>query len=209
MFEKENIDRILEFFNSYPRYTEVVELRRLQKSVGHVENLFYGDSLTDVWPLHEFFPNHSILNRGIGGDNVYGLYYRINDDVFPYSPKRVFMLIGINMIGEDEDRISSHILALANMMKDKGIEVGLSSILPLREEGCLPELYKCQGKIIRINKVLKDAADADKSLLYIDYYSALVDSTGQLAKEYAREDGLHLTFDAYCKMSEVVKPYLV
>jgi lysophospholipase L1-like esterase len=209
MFEQEYIDTILAFYATYPRYAEVVELRKLQPLVGHVDNLFYGDSITaGFWQLYEHFPNHSLLNRGIGGDNVYGLYYRVKDDVFPYTPKRVFMLIGINHIGEPEERITSHILALADMMREKGIEVGLSSILPLREEGCMPELYQHQDKIVRINTSLEDATKGGNGLFYVDYHSALKDSTGQLAAECATEDGLHITFEAYNRMAEVVRPLL-
>ena len=209
MFEQEHIDRILEFYATYPRYAEVVKLRELQASVGHVDNVFYGDSITaGFWQLYEFFPNHSILNRGIGGDNVYGLYYRINDDVFPYTPKKVFMLIGINMIGEPEERISSQILAVARMMRERGIEVGLGSILPLREEGCYPELIVHKDKIVPINATLESAAKSDRGLFYLDYHSALKDSTGQLAAEYACEDGVHITYEAYCRMAEVVRPHL-
>lgn len=209
MFEKEHIDRILEFYSTYPRYSEVVELRRLQQSVGHVDNVFYGDSITAGWPVQEIFPNHSLLNRGIGGDNVYGLYYRLADDIFPYSPKRVFMLIGINIIGEPEEQISSHILAVADMMNEKHIEVGLAGILPLREQGCVPELYQHQDKIVRINSVLKNAAKDNDGLFYLDYYSVVSDSSGQLATECAGADGVHITFEAYCRMAELVRPYLI
>lgn len=209
MFEKENIDRILEFYSTYPRYAEILELRKLRESVGHVDNIFYGDSITFGWPVQEFFPNHSILNRGIGGDNVYGLYYRINDDIFPYTPKRVFVLIGINQIGEPEEQITSHILAVADMMREKDIEVGLAGILPLREEGCNPELYAFQDRIVRVNSVLKSATESNDGLFYLDYYSALIDSTGQLAAGCAGADGVHITFEAYCRMSEVVRPYIV
>lgn len=208
MFDKENIDAILEFYATYPRYAEILTLRKLRESVGHVSNIFYGDSITAGWPVQEFFPNHSLINRGIGGDNVYGLYYRLEEDITPYTPSRVFVLIGINMIEKPEDHISSHILALADMMNQKGIEVGLASILPLREAGCMPELYQYQDRIVRINSTLKTAAEKNDKQFYLDYYSAVVDSTGQLAEPCATEDGVHITFEAYRRMSKVVQPFL-
>ena len=130
MFEQEHTDQILKFYATRARYSEIESFRRLRGSVGKVRNIFYGDSITEVWPLREFFPNHSILNRGIGGDNVYGLRYRLEDDVMSYHPERVFMLIGINGIEEPEERLTAHILALAGLMLLEGIAVGLSSILP-------------------------------------------------------------------------------
>ena len=207
MFEQENIDAIRNFYRTYPRYAEIEQYRRLRGTFGPVKNLFYGDSLTQVWPVHEFFPNHPTLNRGIGGDSVYGLYHRMGDDVFPYSPTRVFLLIGINGIQEPAERILAHIKALADMMREKDIDVCLSSICPLRE----PDGYdriQYQGKIVDVNAELKAHADAE-GMIFLDYHTALKDDTGQLAAPYALDDGTHLTFDAYVAMSEVVRPHLV
>ena len=54
-----------------------------------------------------------------------------------YGPQRVYMLIGINGIQEPEERLLAHILAVAELLRQQRIAVGLSSILPLREpDGC-------------------------------------------------------------------------
>lgn len=207
MFEPDGIQRIIEFFQTYPRYAEIERYRRLRPQVGKVKNLFYGDSITSAWPLHEFFPNHSTLNRGIGGDNVYGLHYRMEEDVFPYRPERVFMLIGINGIDEPRERLLAHILALADRIRGQGSSVALSSILPLRE----PDRWnRCQyqEKIVMVNNSLREAA-AREGFLFMDYHHVLKDSSGQLAQSFAQEDGTHVTFDAYQAMAEVVRPWLV
>jgi lysophospholipase L1-like esterase len=209
MFEQEHIDNIRKFFSTYPRYAEIEKFRTLRQSVGKVKNIFYGDSITAGWPVHEFFPNHSVLNRGIGGDSVYGLYDRLEEDVFPYAPKAVFMLIGINGIQEPEERIIAHIMALADLLRQQGIKVGLSSILPLRAQKVVCDRFQFQDKIVRINDVLKKAAARDKEFFFLDYHAALRDESGQLAAECAQEDGLHITFEAFCRMAEVVRPHLI
>jgi lysophospholipase L1-like esterase len=209
MFEKEHIDSIVKFYATYPRYAEIERFRTLRPSVGMVKNIFYGDSLTAGWPVQEFFPGHSLLNRGIGGDSVYGLWHRLEDDVFAYAPKAVFMLIGINGIGEPEDRITAHILALAGRMREREIKVGLSSILPLRAVDNRCDRFQYQDKIVRINGALKAAADGGGQFVFLDYHAAVRDPTGQLAAECAQEDGLHITFEAYRRMARVVRPHLV
>jgi lysophospholipase L1-like esterase len=207
MFEQENIDRVRAFFATYPRYAEIVSYRELQASVGQVTNLFYGDSITSAWPLHEFFPNHSLLNRGIGGDSVYGLYDRMADDVFPYQPKRVFMLVGINGIQEPAERILAHIQALAERLVASGTTVALSSILPLREPDNWNR-FQYQDKIVAINAELAAYAAA-QGHPFLDYHAVLRDETGQLAADYARPDGTHVTFAAYRRMADVVRPHLL
>ena len=206
MFEKECTDKILEFYETYPRYAEVERFRKLRPMTGSVKNIFFGDSIIAGWPLHEFFPNHSILNRGIGGDDVYGLRYRLEEDVFAYSPEQVFMLIGINQIHEPEERIYNHILALAGMMREQGIKVGLSTILPMRSN-C--DRFQYQDKVVRINNMLREAAAAEKDYMFLDYHKAVRDDSGQLAEEFAvEEDGLHLNFEGYCRIAGVVRPCL-
>ena len=207
MFEQEHIDRIRAFFATYPRYAEVVSYRELQPSVGQVTNLFYGDSITAAWPLHEFFPNHSLLNRGIGGDSVYGLYDRMVEDVFPYQPERVFLFVGINGIQEPAERILAHIKALAERLVESGPTVAVSSILPLREPDNW-DRFQYQEKIVAINGELATYAAA-QGHPFLDYHGAVRDDTGQLAAEHARPDGTHVTFAAYRRMADVVRPHLL
>ena len=208
LFTKESCDAIQKFYDSYePCQPLLHDYRRLKGKVGHVQNIFYGDSITSGWPLKEFFPNVSLLNRGIGGDNTSGLYLRMEDDIFPYTPKRVFMLIGINGINAPNERMLAQISTLAQMMRKRDIDVCLSSVLPLRN----PDKWdrsQYQGKIVELNGMLRKWADTN-GCGFMDYHSALKDETGQLAAEYAKPDGTHVTFAAYEVMSEIVRPYLL
>ncbi len=205
MFKQETIDATLEFYETRDRWKDILNYRKLRGTFGPVKNLFYGDSITEVWPLQEFFPNSSFLNRGIGGDNVHGLYYRLEDDVFAYSPEQVFMMIGIN--GIEDEELTARIEALASMIKERGIKLWLCSILPLREPDTWNR-FRFQDKIVKDNAELKRWAEANVAG-FIDYHSAMKDGSGQLAAEFARPDGTHLTFEGYCRMSEVLRPYLI
>ncbi len=208
LFTKESCDAIQAFYDSYePCQPLLHDYRRLKGKVGHVQNIFYGDSITSGWPLKEFFPNVSLLNRGIGGDNTSGLYLRMEDDIFPYTPKRVFMLIGINGINAPNERMLAQISTLAQMMRKRDIDVCLSSVLPLRSPDKW-DRFQYQGKIVELNGMLRKWADTN-GCGFMDYHSALKDETGQLAAEYAKPDGTHVTFAAYEVMSEIVKPYLL
>ena len=206
MFEPENIEAIRAFYETRERWKQIKSYRSLREQVGLVDNVFFGDSITELWPLGEFFPGSSILNRGIGGDNVYGLFDRMKEDVFAYSPRRVFMLIGINGIEEESSRLVGHIQALASLMMERGIAVHLSSILPLRQ-GDQWNRFQYQDKIVAINAEL--AAWAMRNAAeYLDYHSRVKDETGQLASECAQPDGTHVTFEAYRRMAEIVAPFL-
>ena len=207
LFTQAACDAIQAFYDGYePCHALMRDYRRLKGRVGHVRNIFYGDSITAGWPLGEFFPNASILNRGIGGDNAAGLYLRMEEDVFPYTPERVFMLVGINGIEAPNDRLLAQIAALAARMRERDVDVCLSSVLPLRH----PDAWnrsQYKDKIVELNGMIGDWSRAN-GCVFLDYHSALKDETGQLAAEYARPDGTHLRFPAYEVMSDIVAPYL-
>ena len=120
------------FYASYEPAQVKFEYRSLADQVGTVRNVFYGDSITQAWPLHEFFPGVSILNRGIGGDNAVGLHLRLETDVLRYRPERVFMMVGINGIGWPEDLTVARITYVAHELLERGVRVWLGSICPLR-----------------------------------------------------------------------------
>ncbi|MBS1368842.1 MAG: hypothetical protein HPZ91_02695 [Lentisphaeria bacterium] len=206
LFDPESLRAIQEFFDTRERWQAILEYRQLTAEAGHVKNMFYGDSITDGWPLHEFFPNTSLLNRGIGGDNINGLYLRLDADVFPYTPEKVFILVGINGIEWPKQQILDKTRAVASMIRERGSRVYLGSILPLREPDEW-DRFRYQEKIVEINAEQK--AWSERNLDgYLDYHTPLKDASGQLAAEYARPDGTHLTFAAYRVMADVVRPHL-
>ena len=206
LFDRESLREIQEFFDTRDRWREILEYRQLAAEVDHVKNLFYGDSITELWPLHEFFPNQSVLNRGIGGDNVNGLYLRLDADVYPYTPEKVFLHIGINGIEWPKQTILDKTRAVASMIREHGSKVYLGSILPLRSPDAW-DRFQYQSKIAEINA--EQAEWSCRNLAgFLDFHALLRDADGQLGAAYARPDGTHLTFEAYCRMSELVRPLL-
>lgn len=206
LFPNEEIEAITNFYKTYEPNVRLFEIYRKPVTT-EVKNLFYGDSITAGWDLQEAFPNHSILNRGIPGDSPTGLHLRLKDDVLAHSPKRCFLLAGINGIGREETRILDQLFYVANEITESGIEVVFSSILPLRR-GDQWDRFQYMDKIVRINDALKKYAET-RGQLYVDYYTHLLDSNGELAAEYAKPDGTHITPAGYMQMSRVVEPYLL
>ena len=60
--------------------------------------------------------------------------------------------------------------------------------------------------IVDINKKLESLAK-DENITYIDMFSELVDSDGNLKLEYT-EEGLHMSDDGYDKITEVLIKYI-
>ena len=201
LFTEEYFRSIMNFYNSYEAAQEKIFFRQLPPC--KVKTVFYGDSITWGFDLHEFFPGISALNRGIPGDNLNGLYFRLDEDVLPYQPEQVVFHAGINQIGEDNPTMLRRYQVIGNILKDAGIKVYFASILPLRH-GDQWNRFQYQDKIVELNSQLREIAEKDFAG-FIDYHSALLDENNELAEKFARPDCTHITFYGYQVMAKILQ----
>src|SRR4029077_14376385 len=85
---------------------------------GEKRVVIFGDSITDIWHLDEYFPGKLYVNRGIGGQTTPQMLVRFRQDVVNLQPKVVIMLAGTNDIAGNTGR-----------MRDEDIEGNLSSMV--------------------------------------------------------------------------------
>ena len=60
--------------------------------------VFFGDSITDMWKLGQYFPGKPYINRGINGQTTSQMLVRFRQDVIDLKPKAVAILAGTNDI---------------------------------------------------------------------------------------------------------------
>lgn len=63
-------------------------------AAGENRVVFFGDSITDIWKLDEYFPGKPYINRGIGGQTTPQMLVRFRQDVIDLQPKVVIILAG-------------------------------------------------------------------------------------------------------------------
>ncbi|MGB9204582.1 MAG: SGNH/GDSL hydrolase family protein [Terriglobales bacterium] len=197
-------------FGELARYRD--ENTRLKPlAPGEKRVVFFGDSITDAWPLPEYFPRKPYVNRGIGGQTTAQMLVRFRQDVVALQPKVVVILAGTNDIAGNTgpmriEDIEANFASLAELAKAHGIGVVFSSVLPVHDY--TPESQDFFGqrppeKIVELNRWLK-AFCAAGGCVYLDYFSALVDKNGLLAKELA-DDGLHPNQAGYKVMAPLAE----
>jgi lysophospholipase L1-like esterase len=159
--------------------------------------VFFGDSITDNWKLPTYFAGKPYINRGIGGQTTPQMLVRFRQDVIDLAPKAVVILAGTNDIAgntgpmRDED-IEADLATMAELARSHGIAAVLASVLPVHNYTPRSQDFFAQRpaqRILDINRWLEDYC-AKNRIVYLDYFSALVDSGGLLRKELA-DDGLH------------------
>jgi len=159
--------------------------------------VFYGDSITDSWALEDYFPGKPYVNRGISGQTTPQMLVRFRQDVINLQPKVVIILAGTNDIAgntgpmRNED-IEGNLSSMAELARAHGIRVVLCSIMPVHnytEKAKDFFAQRPQSRILALNQWIKDYC-AKNDIVYVDYFSAMVDDKGMMKKELA-DDGLH------------------
>ena len=175
--------------------------------------VFMGDSITEFWSVlcPEFFTGKPYINRGISGQTTPQMLIRFRADVIALKPTIVVVLAGANDIAGNTgpstlEMIANNIFSMAELAKVHQIKVILCSVLPAYDfpwkRGSFPS-----EKIIKLNTIIQEYADANE-ILYLDYYSALVDEQKGLKSAYA-DDGVHPNKNGYEVMNPLVEAALV
>jgi lysophospholipase L1-like esterase len=168
-----------------------------QPAAGENRVVFFGDSITDIWKLENYFPGKPYVNRGIGGQTTPQMLVRFRQDVIDLHPKVVVILAGTNDIAgntgpmRNED-IKANYASFAQLARASGIRVVYSSVLPVHNYTEASKDFFAQRppeRILQLNNWLKGYC-AKNDIVYLDYFSAVVDDKGLLKKELA-DDGLH------------------
>jgi lysophospholipase L1-like esterase len=165
---------------------------------GENRAVFFGDSITDLWKLDEYFPGKPYVNRGIGGQTTPQMLIRFRQDVIEIHPKAVVILAGTNDIAGNTgpmrlEDIEANYASMAELAHANHIRVVFSSVLPVHNYTPQSQNLFAQRspeKILELNRWLKSYVDAHPDCFYLDYFSAMVDDKGLLKRDLA-DDGLH------------------
>jgi lysophospholipase L1-like esterase len=192
--------RIAVFTDDFGQLARYREANAALKPPAPTENrvVFFGDSITDIWHLDEYFPGKPYLNRGIGGQTTPQMLVRFGQDVIALQPKVVVILAGTNDIAGNTgpmrlEDIESNYASLADLARANHIAVVFASVLPVHNYTDRSKDFFAQRspeKILALNKWLNEYVAAHSDCLYLDYFTALVDEKGLLKKDLA-DDGLH------------------
>jgi lysophospholipase L1-like esterase len=177
----------VEYFNKMPH----------QKN----EIVFLGNSITERAEWQEILADSKfpIVNRGVGGDNSFGILARM-DEILASKPKAIFLMDGIN----DQFRKLPHETSIYNYKRiiqkikreSPKTKIYLQSALPINEEMTTEPYTKGRNVLVpELNKKLKQLAN-DENITFINICPLFEDGEGKLKREITM-DGIHLKAKAY------------
>ena len=166
-----------------------------------VDIAFLGDSLTDGYAVKDYYPQYTVVNRGIGGDTTFDLEGRIQVSAYDLKPKVAVMLIGANNFSTMFDNYERIVSGLkTNLPNTKLVLLSLTAMSG--EHWGSHNEHACFNNV-KIKKI------ADKyDCTFVDLYTPLFDyDTNGILAEYTT-DGGHLTASGYSLITGILTPVL-
>jgi lysophospholipase L1-like esterase len=170
--------------------------------------IFLGNSITAGGNWKALLKDSALVNRGINGDNTFGVLNRIGN-VTERKPIKVFVLIGINDLSKNipDETIIENILSIVRRIQaaSPATIVYVQSILPLNatNEKFPEKLAGKESHILTINQQLKKYA-AKMRYTFVNLYDEFTDVQGNLDEKFTA-DGLHLNKTGYIQWVSILR----
>lgn len=161
--------------------------------------IFLGNSITEGGNWKKLLKDSSIMNRGISGDNTFGVLKRL-PEITRHKPARLYLLIGVNDLSKNipNDIVIENIFSIVSRIHAASpkTRIFVHSILPVNPEvqGFMTRFNK-PADIVEINGQLKKYQEALK-YTFINIHQEFSDEKQRLDSRYTN-DGLHLNGVGY------------
>lgn len=161
--------------------------------------IWIGDSIVEQAWWESLIKEKDLVNRGIGGDNTYGMLHRL-PLYLESSPRKIFIFAGINDISANYpvDDIFANFVAMVKMIQEKAPECEIfiqSPITPNNDVLAYAYIKNKQDKVQELNTRLEQMCK-DMGVTWVDIRPVLHNEKGEIKEEYTK-DGIHLYPAAY------------
>ena len=170
--------------------------------------VFLGDSITQLWgEKAPFFPGEPYLNRGIAGQTTAQMLIRFRQDVIDLRPAVVIIQGGLADIAGFAG--PSSLVQIENNLRSMAELASFNHIRPILVGEPPPADYPGRTgpepvtQIVALNQWVERYC-ASANITFLDYYSALVGSNGQM-KEGVSDDGVHPNEKGYALLKPLAE----
>jgi isoamyl acetate esterase len=178
--------------------------------------IFFGDSITQagvnpggyimridsMCAKEGLKENYELIGAGIGGNKIYDLYLRMEEDVLVKNPDRVFIYVGVNDVwhkassgtGTDADKFEKFYQAIIKKLTDRNIKVILCTPAVVGEKTDMSN--PLDGDLNRYSNIIRGLA-AKNNLIVVDLRKLFLEyniknNAGNKAKGILTTDEVHL-----------------
>jgi lysophospholipase L1-like esterase len=160
--------------------------------------LFVGSSSFTNWKdVNNYFPAHTIINRGFGGSSLTDVIRYSNEIIFPYQPKQIVIYCGENDIaGADSvtgKMVFERFETLFKNIRNKipGVPIVYISMKPS------PSRWLMKERMIDANKRIRKYLKKKKHATFINVWPKMLGPDGKPLALLFLEDQLHMNASGY------------
>ena len=190
--------------------------------------IFFGDSITQAGVQNNGYinllkktldPNQlELIGAGVGGNKVYDLYLRMEEDVLSKKPDLVFIYVGINDVwhklgartGTDYDKYLKFYQALINKIQANGSKVVLCTPTVIGEKkndaNEVDADLNLYAKGVRELAAKNNLPLCDLRKAFVDYENA--NNTNDLEKGILTTDKVHLNDKGNQLVADTMFPFI-
>lgn len=172
--------------------------------------LFVGSSSFTKWTdVQEYFPKHTIINRGFGGSTLPDVIRYANDIITPYQPKQIVIYCGENDLASSDTITAQMVLERFTQLfyiirqNNPSVRVAFVSLKPS------PSRQHLWTKMVEANQLIKDFLATQKRTAFIDVYARMFNGDGTVMQDIFVEDNLHMNEKGYHIWQKIIEPYLI
>lgn len=188
--------------------------------------IFFGDSITqmgvqpggyvDLIKKSLSSSSYEIIGAGVGGNKIYDLYLRLEDDVLNKKPDLVVIYVGVNDVwhkqtshtGTDEDKFVKFYQALINKIKsgDAKIVLVTPAVIGEKKVGTNDNDAELDKFCVEIRQLaaINKLPLVDLRKLFTDY--DLANNPQDLSKGILTVDGVHLNEKGNKALADALLP---
>ncbi len=169
--------------------------------------LFIGSSIFRQWTnLEEHMSPLPVFNRAFGGSRTWEVLHYMDRVVLPYRPRIIAYYCGSNDVnaGAGPKEIYDNFRAFAERVANElpATQIFFVSI------NRAPQKRDRWDVVDEANSLIREYADQNPELGYVDVNVVLFDSAGNPRIELYRNDLLHFHPAAYLEFTKVVRPVI-
>lgn len=195
------------------RHNEIQKLKGKK-----VDLVMLGDSITHFWEWkhkkswEKLTAGKTALNLGYGGDRTQQVVWRIaHGELDGYEAKCVVLMIGTNNNSSKStkpENVATAIEKIIEMIRQKqpNAKIVLHPIFP-RGANAQSKHASVRERNNRTNALIKEFAEKDGKITWVDFNDKLVDATGWVPKSIM-PDELHPSEKGYEIWAEALKPVI-
>jgi lysophospholipase L1-like esterase len=172
--------------------------------------LFIGSSSFTMWKdVQNYFPSHTIINRGFGGSSLPDVIRYANDIILPYQPKQIVIYCGENDVAASDTvtgkLVFNRFKQLFTIIRNRypKVKVTYVSMKPS------PSRQLLLSKMIYGNELIKKYLSSKKRTSYVDVYLEMIDDEGKPRPELFLDDNLHMNKTGYAIWQKLIEPHLL